>query len=342
VGTSVRGFRSSTVLLAAIVATLARSEVVEDVVAWVNGDIITLSEYKEEEKVMEQEVKRRFTGDEREKRLREGRDELLLQLIDRKILVHYAEHYSRDLTEMADSLYEEFRERQKIETEEEMEQLLRQEGLTPEDLKQQLIEVYAPAEVVKYEVTDRIAVSDRELEERYQADLETFRVPARATVREIVLRADNEEKKAARRAEAAAVRERIVSGEPFADVAAAVSEAGTAAAGGLLGTFEKGELAPAIEEMAFGLPVGQVSEVRETAYGFHIVVVDERTEERIRTLDEVREELREQIQLEKGADALKAFLVEARSVSSWCVKPRYEKLLSIEPPDTCGPLQKLQ
>jgi parvulin-like peptidyl-prolyl isomerase len=213
--------------------------------------------------------------------------------------------------------------------------------MTPDDLKRQLIEMYAPAEVVRYEVSSRISVGDREIEARYAADAEPFRVPARATVREIVLLADSEEAKASRRAEAEAARKRITDGEPFAEVAKEVSEAGTAASGGLLGTFEKGELAPAVEEMAFGLPVGQVSEIRDAPYGFHIVMVDERVEEHVRGIDEVREELRKKMEDEKFAVALEAFLVKARAASNWCVKPRYESLLSIPPPETCGPLQKL-
>jgi len=338
----VRIVATAVVLASSLTAsTVMRAEIVEDVVAWVNGSIITLSEYTEEQRLMEQEVYRRFTGDELDRELRERREALLLQLIDRKILVHYAEHYSKDLTDMGNSLYEDFRERQEIATEAELEQLLRQEGMTPDDLKQQLIELHAPAEVVRFEVSSRISVGDREVTERYEADPEPFRVPARATVREIVLRADDDATKVARRLEAEAAHERVLSGEDFAGVASEVSEAGTADGGGLLGTFEPGELAPLIEEMAFGLPVGQVSEVRETPYGFHIVMVEERKEEYVRSLDEVREELRGTLEKEKFARELETFLQKARAASNWCVKPRYEKLLSIPPPETCGPLQKM-
>jgi parvulin-like peptidyl-prolyl isomerase len=332
-------------LLAAISCLVASGpvsgEVVEDVLAWVNGDVITLSEYREEERLMEQEVQRRYSGEERDKELRDRREALLLQLIDRKILVHYAEHYSRDLSDMADSLYDDFRERQKIETEEELEKMLRQEGMTPEDLKRQLIEMYAPAEVVRYEVSSRISVGDREVQARYEADPSPFHVPAQATVREIVLLAEDDAAKQARRSEAEAVRARLLAGEPFAEVAKEVSEAGTADEGGLLGTFQKGELSPAVEEMAFGLPVGQVSEVREASYGFHIVMVEERKEAYVRSLDEVREELRDRIEEERFATDLESFLLKARAASNWCVKPRYESLLSIPPPETCGPLQKM-
>lgn len=91
------------------------------------------------------------------------------------------------------------------------------------------------------------------------------------------------------RAKIRALRERIEAGEAFAEVARQFSEDATARVGGDLGYFTRGGgLRPAVEEAAFALPPGELSEVIETDAGFHILLVEEHLEERQLTLDEVR------------------------------------------------------
>lgn len=68
-----------------------------------------------------------------------------------------------------------------------------------------------------------------------------------------------------------AARERIAAGEPFADVARAVSEDAAAPAGGALGTVAPGQMIPAFEDALFALEAGGVSGIVETPYGFHII-----------------------------------------------------------------------
>jgi peptidyl-prolyl cis-trans isomerase SurA len=82
---------------------------------------------------------------------------------------------------------------------------------------------------------------------------------------------------AAGRQRALAIRKRIVDGEKFAKVAAEVSEdPGSAKAGGDLGFFARGALEPSLEEAAFSLALGALSEPVRTPYGWHIVQALER------------------------------------------------------------------
>ena len=64
---------------------LARAEVLEEIMAWVNGDIITKSEYDEEEKGRLAEAQRQFTGEELDREVKSLKEQLLMQMIDRKI-----------------------------------------------------------------------------------------------------------------------------------------------------------------------------------------------------------------------------------------------------------------
>ena len=102
-------------------------------------------------------------------------------------------------------------------------------------------------------------------------------------------------------AKAQDLRKRILAGEDFGAVAKAESDdAGSGANGGDLGQFSRGQMIPQFEEVAFKLPVGEISEPVKTAFGYHLIRVDEHS---TRSFEELRPELEQQAKPEylKGA-----------------------------------------
>ncbi|NCA69090.1 MAG: peptidylprolyl isomerase [Sphingobacteriia bacterium] len=92
-----------------------------------------------------------------------------------------------------------------------------------------------------------------------------------------------------------ALRERILAGADFAEIAKVESQdPGSAAAGGSLGTIEQGLMVPAFDEVAFSLPAGQLSEPVRTQFGYHLIEVTEIIPARVQPFDEVKETLREE------------------------------------------------
>ena len=308
----------------------AGAEVIEEIVAWVNGEIITRSEFEQEEQAMMSEVYRRYTGDELDEQVRILREELLMQMIDRKILVDKA-GTMYDMQKLGDAFYDSFKEQQGITDDEELAAALAREGMTMESLRRRLIEMFAPDEVLRYEVSSRVSVSDPELQAYYEGHQEEFRVPAEATLREIVVLAEDEATKQRRRPEAEQIRARVTTGgEEFAEVAREVSEAGTKDEGGLLGTVQRGELSDQLEAVAFSLPPGEVSEILDMPHGFHICLIESRTESRIPPLEEIGENLRRWLEERKYFEQRRTFVTKIRSEAEWCVKPSYADRL---PPD---------
>jgi parvulin-like peptidyl-prolyl isomerase len=312
-------------LILALCVGLAHAEVIEEIVAWVDGDIITKSDLDEEEQLVTEEIYRRYTGAELDTQLAAVRIRLLSELIDRKILLHRAARLF-DVDNLGGMLVDDFRERNEIESEEELTKVLATQGLSVEDLERRLLESMAPDEVIRVEVRNRVSVTDGEVREFYEANPEIFRVPAEFTVREIALLADESDadvrqQKLERAREA---RDRAVA--PDADLEAIVkeySEAGTAASGGLLGPSREGDLSPALEHAALTTEIGGVSEILEMAYGFHIVVVVSRTDARVRTLEEVEADLRLNLEQRKYVELLTDYLERARDESEWRVAEAY-------------------
>jgi len=144
------------------------------------------------------------------------------------------------------------------------------------------IEIYSAA----HEDALRAAFNER---------FETLSSPERIHARHILAlvgteASEDEEAEARSRAESA--RARVAAGEDFAAVAAELSEdAGTSATGGDLGFFARGDNDPVLDDAAFALEVGGLSEVVRSAYGFHVVQVDERQPAVEATFESARLEL---------------------------------------------------
>jgi parvulin-like peptidyl-prolyl isomerase len=305
----------------AFVSPTRAGEVVEEIVALVDGDILTASEFEFEEEAMVQDIYRRFTGEQVDQAVEQVKISLLMDLIDRKILVHRAGRMF-DTDRMREVFYESFREQQQIEDEDQFVQALAKEGMTVEDLKTRLIGMFAPDEVIRFEVSSRISIADREVDEYYAANPEEFKFEDEVVLREIILMADDDAKKEERRADANQLWQELTA-ENFVEKAGEFSDSGTKGVGGLLGTIKRGDLAEDLERIAFALASGEKSEVLERPYGFHILFAETARVDLQKSLEEVRDELR--LRLEDGVyvEKLKEFMVKARSESEWCVRSKF-------------------
>ncbi len=319
--------------LAALAATAALSggfahaEVVDEIVAKINDDIITKSDLETEEQGLLQELYKKLSGAELDAKVAEAKKELLRRMIDHRVLVQRATHIF-DVTKMQDYYLEMFKGQQNISSDSELEKLLAAQDMTMADLKKRLVEEFSPQQVIHVEISERIAVSDKDERAYYEAHATDFEIPAEATVREILLKAPEPEREA-KRAEAEAVRARLIEpGADFATIAAEVSDAGTKKVGGLLGTVKKGDLAAALDDAAFTLAVGEISQVIEAGYGFHILKVDARTEATSKPFDVVKTDIEKKIQEERFSVAYQQYMVKAWSEATIWVSPKYEARLS--------------
>jgi peptidyl-prolyl cis-trans isomerase C len=105
-------------------------------------------------------------------------------------------------------------------------------------------------------------------------------------------------------AKAKEVRAKIVAGAKFEDQAKAESDdTGSGENGGDLGTFGAGQMVPEFDEVVFKAPVGQVTEPIKTAYGYHLILVEER---KSKPFEDARGEIEKKIRPEMGQKAIEA------------------------------------
>ncbi len=142
------------------------------------------------------------------------------------------------------------------------------------DTAQMSYVVFRPEAVADNEVT----VPASEIKDYYNKNKKDFERPARAVVSVISIpRSVAPADSAAVRSRLAALRERIVAGEKFEDVAKAESsDSASARDGGFLGRGTRGRFVPQFENPAYALGVGEVSQPVLTPFGYHLIKVDER------------------------------------------------------------------
>ncbi|NNM06929.1 MAG: hypothetical protein HKO65_17665 [Gemmatimonadetes bacterium] len=181
---------------------------------------------------------------------------------------------------------------------------------------------FNPAERVPDGAVD---VTEREIEDWYDEHQEDFQVPAQVEVKYVALtKAPLREDSLSAAERARGIYEELRAGADFAEVAQRESSDEVSAAnGGDLGTFARGQMVPAFDSVAFNAPLNRVQEPVETSFGFHVVEVltrsgdsaqarhvlvpVERTNEseiRLLTLADSLEVLGESMTLEEAAAAL--------------------------------------
>jgi parvulin-like peptidyl-prolyl isomerase len=111
------------------------------------------------------------------------------------------------------------------------------------------------------------------------------------------------------------LRERIVKGEDFAKLAKEFSQDSHAEKEGLGDWLEPGSMIPEIDNVLFKMKPGEISDVIETTIGYHFFRVEERQEEKQRSLDDVRELIFAKLFEEKSLKRFNEWMDELKRTS---------------------------
>nr|WP_305791187.1 peptidylprolyl isomerase [Desulfatitalea tepidiphila] len=158
-------------------------------------------------------------------------------------------------------------------------------------MKAQIVERTAIRSFIEKEIVSKIQVSDEEANTFYKDNPNYFKRPEEVHAQHILIKSnkeDDEKKKEASRQELMKIKKRIDAGEDFGELAKAHSQCPSAQNGGDLGSFGRGKMVPAFEEVAFGLKADEVSDIVETQFGYHLIKVLEHRQASTVDLEEAR------------------------------------------------------
>ena len=245
------------------------------------------------------------------------RDELVRTVLDRIIDHHLAAQLARargiGATDAElDAVLREMRSEQA--NDRAFEDRLATAGISAEQLRHQRRLSLDMAKLVR--AASGTAVSDAAIGAYYRDNRDRFLLPEAVIASHILVRVNPDasaDQRADARRRAAGIREQVLGGADFGRTARDFSEdTGTALAGGLVGTFPRGQMDPAFEAAAFSAKPGEISDLVETPYGYHIIRVDEHAAGRMQTLDEVRGDIKTLLGERAEQESLSNLIEEAR------------------------------
>jgi parvulin-like peptidyl-prolyl isomerase len=305
-------------LLLCLAHSPARSEVVDRIIATVNGEVITLSDFYMTAAIflqLNQVPSAAMASDDGRQRIA---NRILQELVNRELLDQQAEQHSLQVETSAVDDYITLISQQTGSTVDQLRERLEDEGIAYGDFHEYIRFELTKLRVVNVMVTSGITVSDAEVDALFREHYPESAAEIHYDLSQIVIqppRGGTDEAIEAARATAEEIRGRAVAGEDFAELAQAHSDDATRRDGGHMGSFRQGQLPAAFEGQILGLSSGAISEVFQTRFGFHIVRMNDRWEESSIDVDAAREEIYREIQLSKQNREVERYMAQLHDES---------------------------
>jgi peptidyl-prolyl cis-trans isomerase C len=197
--------------------------------------------------------------------------------------------------------------RAKFSTPAEFDAALKGANLTEKELREITRKDIVINNFVEKELASGIKVTDEEIKKFYDENKDKFQKDAQIRASHILCgidaNASADDKKKAKE-KATELLKKIKAGEDFAKLAKDNSTCPSSAQGGDLGLFGKGQMVPSFEQAAFALKPGEVSDVVETQFGYHIIKLTEKKDAELVKLDEVKERIGDYLKNQKVQKAV--------------------------------------
>jgi len=198
-------------------------------------------------------------------------------------------------------------------TEEQLHAAVEQQGMTWEQYQKQVREDLQKVQLINREVRGKVNVTPEDVERYYEAHRDEYETPAQVTISHIVLlvpRDATPQRIDSTMSRAQEIYRKLEDGADFAEMAREYSEDAAAKDGGLLGTFDRGDMLEEFEKVVEKLEPGEFSEPIRTRVGVHIVRLDERVGTGHQPLDSLAEGIKEQLYSKAMEERYDRFLRE--------------------------------
>jgi parvulin-like peptidyl-prolyl isomerase len=302
--------------VSAIAAAAGEVAVVEEIIAKVNGDVVTRGDLERARRALAEELERRnLKGAELEKALQEREKDLLRDKIDTLLLIQKGNQLNINVDQDVSKYLAEIMLQYKVADQDKFAELVRQQtGMRFEDFRQDIKNGMLTQRVLSREVGSRIAIPREEIQKYYEEHKNEFMREERVFLREILVAADpkDPESFAAAEKKAKALVERARRGERFDELARENSDAVTAKNGGDLGGWKRGDLKKEIEDLIWDKERNYVTDPIRTENGYLILKVMAHHQAGLALLEEVENEIMGRLYGPRFEPKVREYLTELR------------------------------
>src|SRR5256712_5854180 len=305
---------------------------VEEIIARINNEIITRSEYNKARQTAEEDAKsecqNRCTPEQLQTDIEDRQKHTLRDLVDQSLLVQRAKDMGVSVEPELIKRLDAIRTDNKLPTMEALEDAVKGQGMNFEDFKNNIRNTLLTQRVISSEVGSHINISDDEVTKYYEAHKTEYVRPEQVALREIVVSTEGKKPEdlpdLKKKAETAL--KRVQDGEDFGEIAKRLSDGSTKSQGGFLGVYKRGELSKELEDKVFKMKRNELTEVMETRQGFLVLQVLEHYDEGEQALAKVKNEIMDKLYSGRMEPAMREYLKTLREQSYVVIKPGYQDL----------------
>ena len=298
---------------------------VEEIIARVDDQIITKSDYDRAQSERDQEMRQQGSTMQE---ISDSHRDLLRNLIDQQLwLAKGKELGVTGETELVNRLND-IRKQYNLATMEDLEKAAKEQGYSFEDFKQNMRNQIITQDVMREEVGRKIAPTPGEIQRYFEAHKQEYAQPESVKLGEILIstgsQPDDQQKVAEAKAKADDIEARLHAGGDFSQLARSFSDGTTAAEGGDLGQYKRGQLGKVFEDKTFGLKTGDVTDPILTKQGYVILKVNQHIAGGVPQLKDVEDQVEQNYFEEKAAPAMRQYLAQMRDEAFIWVRGGYE------------------
>jgi peptidyl-prolyl cis-trans isomerase C len=277
-----------------------------DVIARVNGEDVKKADLERMIKTMEGRAGQPVPPDRRDEIYRGALDQLVVYtLLKQESKSKAIKVDDAEINQKVQELRGQFK------TQEEFDKALKDRGMTEDSLKSDARVDLSVNKVMDGVVANVPGPTDAEAKDFYEKNPDKFKQDAQVRASHILVRVDpnaDAKTKARAKTEIDSVLKELKAGGDFAKLAQQHSQDGSAAQGGDLGYFPKGQMVPEFDQVAFALPVGQLSGIVTTQFGYHILKVTDKKPPRTVPFEEAQAQIKQYLEQDKKQKAADAYI----------------------------------
>jgi parvulin-like peptidyl-prolyl isomerase len=312
------------------IAHAADVRIVEEIVAKVNGDIITRGEIERQRKVIEEEFRREgLTGTRLADAVKEQEKNALRDQIDQLLLVQKGKDLDLKVDPEVTRRIAQLQSQSRITDPDKFHDYIREQtGMSFEDFRDQLKKQMLTQRVIGDEISSRISIPEPDLKKYYDEHPNEFMREEQVFLSQVLISTEGKtpDQVAAAQKKATDLVARARKGEKFSDLARDNSDdPATARDGGQLPPYKRSDhlLVKDIEDRVFAMKKGQVTDPIKLPNGFLILKVDERFEAGQASFEEVKSEITEKLAGPKMEPKVREFLSKLREDAFLEIKDGY-------------------
>lgn len=289
----------------AVVAAPAATEP-STLIATINGRKLTEGDVQRQLDLFVRQMSKNVPAGQIQAALPRVRARIISELIDREILLDAVEKENIELSqEEYDSTIQELTA--ELPPDITLQGFMAETGLTDDDLRAQMR--IRKLILSKAETAEK--PTDEEVRAFYDEHKDAMATEASVTASHILIQRspdDDAAALAAKKAKIADLRQQILDGADFAELARANSDCPSKADGGNLGTFGRGQMVAPFEDACFSQTVGEVGDIVETTFGYHLILVSDRQDARNLEFDEVKDRIAMMLEAERQESTVSSFI----------------------------------